>query len=875
MYRARDTRLDRLVAIKVLAPGLATRPLALERFQREARAASALNHPNICTIYDVGTDPPFIAMELLEGETVQHRLVRGAMEIPEFIDAALAIVDGLDAAHNKGIVHRDIKPANLFLTARGPKILDFGLAKAAVGPAATSDLPTRSAGVLLTDSGVTIGTVAYMSPEQLRNLDLDARTDLFSLGMTLYEMATGRPAFCGETGAVISAAILHGAPERPRGLRPALPVHLEDLLLKALEKNREDRYQTAADLRADLRRLKREFDSEARPLALERPSSATIDRTPGSSASSVSSDAQLTLGLIRRHRRGLAATAIALAVGLVAAFWFLAKPGPEPAVPNQSASLETFQIASVTVSGNARTPAISADGKYVAYIERSGRDDSIWIRQLSTGSTVRIVDSQSDVNLTGVSITPDGSFVDFNRGTTNGPTEVWRIPLLGGASKRLIERASSRLGWAPDGPQVAFVRTSSPGTSQVMIADRDGANEQILATRKRPYALQGNRPAWSPDGKLVAVMGYTSALYEVVVIDVAARSERRMIVGTTAANSELAWLDEGTLIFDKGAEPGAPMQLWRLTYPAGQLSRLTNDLSDYAGVSMTADRKTLVTARSDSRMSIWVGDASGNQSVEIVPPAPFPAGVAAYVGVGWGGEAVLYITTSSGRSAISRVLPGEGKTQEIVSFGLIPVGTRDGSLLVFGKPRTASEGISTWKADGDGRHSVKLVSDGDFQCPVLTPDRKVICSSSQSGISSPWGIPLDGGTPHEIVHLPAERYMDVSPDGRSLVFASRNEQNRRIGMTCDLPSCTTRRTVLLPPSTGPIRWSPDGGGIAYVAADSRTNVWIQPVDGKPARRLTRFTDRAIMDFAWSHDGKRLAMSRMSSTSDIVLFKNLR
>ena len=269
VYRARDTRLDRQVAIKVLPAG-AVSTQALERFEREAKAIAALNHPGICAVYDVGTSPvPFLVMELLEGETLHQRLARGRLDVPALLEIGLALADALATAHAKGIVHRDLKPANIVLTPRGPKILDFGLARisetVAQADVDVTAFPTLSGQTPLTDAGVAVGTVAYMSPEQLRGEALDARTDLFSLGLVLYEMATGKRAFSGTTSAVTSAAILHEQPTAPRELQPDIPARFEQAILTLLEKDREVRTQTASELRAELTRLKRELTGSRTP----------------------------------------------------------------------------------------------------------------------------------------------------------------------------------------------------------------------------------------------------------------------------------------------------------------------------------------------------------------------------------------------------------------------------------------------------------------------------------------------------------------------------------------------------------------------------------------------------------------------------------
>ena len=499
VYRARDTRLDRQVAVKVL-PADSVSSSALERFEREAKAIAALNHPGICAVYDVGTSPvPFLVMELLEGETLHQRVARGRFEVPALLDIGLALADALASAHAKGIVHRDLKPANIVLTPRGPKILDFGLARfhetVAQSDTDITAFPTLSGHGPLTDAGVTVGTVAYMSPEQLRGEAIDARTDLFSLGLVLYEMATGRRAFSGTTSAVTSAAILHEQPPAPRELQPDLPARFEQAILTLLEKDREVRTQTASELRAELTRLKRELTG-SRTQDTATPSLPTADASRSSAAptSTVtappsSSDAQLIAGVMRRHRGLVVGVAALIVIAIAGAAYVFAPRGGNAASPSTTSALSIadLQVEPLTTSGTADRPAISPDGNYVVYVENGGGQQSLRVRQVATGSNVEIVPGEPGVGLMGATVTPDGAFVNYVRrvGQQQSP-ELWQIPFLGGSPHRLLPGIGGRVSFSPDGNQMAFVRASGPGRTELVVASSDGSNERVVAARQMP-----------------------------------------------------------------------------------------------------------------------------------------------------------------------------------------------------------------------------------------------------------------------------------------------------------------------------------------------------------------------------------------------------
>ena len=881
VYRARDPRLGRDVAIKIVPDTLAGSAAAIERFTREARAVAALQHPNICAIYDVGETElhrQFIVMELLEGETLQQRLIRGPVDVTQLVDVGIAIADALDTAHRAGIIHRDIKPGNIYVTSRGPKLLDFGLAKSAPDiVAGASRLPTIPPEGALTDPGSTVGTVAYMSPEQVRGDTLDARTDLFSFGAVLYEIATGRPPFTAATHGAISGAILYEWPVAPRQTRSDLPEALNALILKTLEKDRDLRCQTASELRADLKRLKREIGSD--PAGSTMTSTTRADVVPSTPAPS--SDAQVVAAIVRRHARRIVTIAAAIVAILASGAYVLWQRAPAATSPATATLLDSVQLVSLTSTGNAERAAISPDGKYVAYIQRDGNERSLWIRQTATSSNVQIVAAQPGVDILGATITPDGGFVDFvrrERRAIDLAIDLWRVPFLGGPPKRLIDHVMSPVAWAPDGQHMAFVRVdiAATGTSTALVvADADGSGARTLAVRHLPALFvnvlntvsTGAVPArldWSPDGRAIAVLGGNDSsngrVRQVVVVDVASGRERVIALSQSAGILGLSWLDGDALLLNQVGVEGEPAQLWRVGYPSGALSRLTNDLSRYVGVSLTADRHSLVTAQYSARASIWIGDATGETGDESVT-IERSRGV-----VAWAGERLLYMTAGT----IMAVAPGRGNSQEILPSALFPAATSDGRTIIFsGVPDRY-----LWKADADGRNRTLLVS-GETGEPVVTgDDRYVIFISSRGGQQTVWMVPIEGGKPIEIVKEFANG-ISASPDGRSLLFATRGDESQASLVICDLPACTNRRSIAQPAGSQ-VRWGPDGRSIAYRDNATQANLWVQPLDGSAPRQLTHFaTDRTINDYAWSHDGKRLAVAREVVSNDIVLFKGLR
>jgi len=879
VYKAEDTKLPRFVALKFLVgahgvrPGEGDRrsplhdPVALERFKREARAASALNHPNICTIYDIDEHEgqPFIAMELLEGQTLKHRISVGArhpdlagtggvpLPIDTLLDLAIQIADALDAAHGKGIVHRDIKPANIFVTTRGQaKVLDFGLAKLTPSVAAASRrragdedvaataAPTASIDAEhLTSPGAVMGTVAYMSPEQARGEELDARTDLFSFGAVLYEMATGRPAFSGATTAVIHDAILNRAPTSPVQLNPDLPAKLEEIINKALEKDRDLRYQSAAELRADLKRLKRDTDSgRAVAVAPVSPPATAMRTSP----------------LQRRLAAIVAASAVLVAAAAIVAYWLTRPPPPPPELKERRLTFNP--------SENALTQgAISPDGKYLAYGDRTG----MHLKLIQTGET-RTIPQPEGPAPDRAAWWPNGWFPDGTKfiaagiGAGAGPRpSAWVISVMGGPPRKLRDDADV---WSvsPDGTLIAFgTGLSFMRFREIWLMSAQGEEPRRLVPGSEDDGFFW--AAWSPTGQRIAY-----ARFHRTPDKLECSIESRDLKGgqptpilsdprLCSEDHKFLWFPGGRFVYTMNEpEPNQDYNnLWevrvhtRTGKPIGKPRRITNWAEAFlVSLSGTPDGTRLAITRYGYQTDVYVAELEAEGRALKNPRR---------------------LTLEESNDYPGQWMP-------------------DSKAVLFQSDRNGTWGI--YKQGLDQAAAEPVVTGVEYkEKPVLSPDGSWILYLSRAspapaaaGPVRIMRVPTSGGPPQLVLEgrgisgLACARspaalcvFSESSPDRKQLIFSAFDpvhERGREL----------TRTNIS---RVGNYSWdlSRDGLRLAFTQYDEREGrIQILPLAGKEAREVNVKGWNGFVGLSWAADGKGLFVSRNPTSGNMLLYVNL-
>jgi eukaryotic-like serine/threonine-protein kinase len=865
VYRARDERIGREVAIKFLPASFAESPERLARFEQEARSAGALNHPNLVTIHELGRhgDAPYIVMELLDGAPLRALLAAGAGDgspIPprKAVEIAIQVARGLGAAHGKGLVHRDLKPENIFLVDDGQvKILDFGLARQLSSPDRSGETRTVAA----TDPGAVLGTIGYMAPEQVRGQALDARADLFAFGTVLFEMVTGTRAFHGDTAADTMTAILTQEP--PAGSRPDLSPALDRIIRHCLEKNANERFQSARDVAFALGHLSSSAGQSAALDTLKPP----VSRAP---------------------RAALLAAVCGVVLG-IGAGWLMFRDASRSAPSDGSGAIPPQILRPLTFSGHDLSPAVSPDGKMVAFISSRDGRARVWLRQIDGGGELALTEGLDS----SPSWSPDGSSVLFVRQNIGGTFSILRVPALGGTPRKIADGGEAR--WSPDGRTIAFLRTISREDgydTAVLTVGADGTGLKEIA---RLRDLGATAPRWSPDGTRIAVgdasPGYRNRRPTLVRLD--GTVEELDVLENQGLHSNVVWLDDSRILI---------AEFISTTYaPSGTGSRVVvrNLTTGESRVLLYTPEPTFsIDVTADGRFVADLLTARQNLN-EITLPGVTPA-IDRWLTRGHShdrqpaysrdGKKVVFSSTMSGNLDLWSVSTSDGaltRLTEDLADDFDPAYSPDGRSIIWSSRRSGNYEI--WIADADGSNARQLTRDGiDAENPTMTADgRWVVYNSYNPAHSGIWKIRTDGSDASRISTDGTAQLPEVSPDGKWVAYSTSMVGERALRVVgIDGGEIHTFATLFHSGSSvlagnfspGRARWSADGRAIVYLDCDAAGACGLRQQDFDFGRDTTS-TSRAIgrfdmfapvESFSMAPDGTRVVVSTREQTERIVI-----
>jgi serine/threonine protein kinase/Tol biopolymer transport system component len=898
VHLAFDARLGRKVALKLLPAEFMTDAERAQRFGREARAASALNHPNIITIHEIGESARehgslrYIVMEYIEGETLRQRMAgapQQRMKPPEAIDLALQIASALTAAHEAGITHRDIKPENVMVRPDGlVKVLDFGLAKlTAPSPEAVDTRASTLAQEMRTISGMILGTVRYMSPEQARGQEVDARTDLWSLGALLFETLTGQPPFSGKTASDVIAAIL----ERPTPLLktfiPKAPKQLQSILDKALAKEPQARYRTVREMHADLKRLKEEvaFAEKLRASA-PRLWLQTLKRWMAAA------QAFSVVGSLRRELP-VGALLLALVALITAGIFFWPKPVAE-------APFSRIAMTDFLGRGDITEAVISPDGKFVVYIA-DGRDG----QRLGVKSVETFEDRLAPLPLPGsyrhLTISPDGHTLFFSIFGEAPRGDLYSISLFDATgelqltgARKLIENVDSPISFSPDGRHFAFIRQRQLSPCEMVIAGLDGGDERVILRDSR---LVSGGVAWSPNGETIACAFREAGNEDYQVVGGVSLKDgawTRLSPDRWKQIDRLAWFADGSGLAIAAMDKRTTLVgLWHVSYPDGEASRITSEVEECRTLSLTADSATIAVVRSRRLARVWATGELGPESgakidAKFGKSRELTAGKNEGVyGLAWAPDGrVVYTSTERGsRDLWVMNRDGSGK-RPLTQSGAAdrqPVVSADGRQVIFVSDRDGASRI--WRVDLDGGDLKRLTDGPDDVSPTVSRDNRwVIYAARANDMRSLWRVHLGGGKPEQLTVYLANQPA-VSPNGKLIACLYRDSsEDSKLELAVlpveggrpikwfSLPDGITAPPDLAFPQ---FRWSPDSRSILYVNTEkSVSNLWRQQITGGLPKQLTSFTSDRIFWFDVSPSSGEFVYASGQYLHDGVLITDL-
>jgi eukaryotic-like serine/threonine-protein kinase len=907
VFLAHDAELDRAVALKVLPTEFCSDAERMSRFKQEARAASALNHPHIITIYEIGEHDgrAFIATEYIDGETLREKINRDDLSILDAVKIGEQVASALATAHDAGIIHRDIKPENIMIRRDGyAKVLDFGLAKAtAIHETGAEDKTLK---MVRTQAGLVMGSVRYMSPEQARGKLVDGRTDVWSLGVVLYEMMTGKNPFDGETVSDSLAAVIHVEPEPIENFIENAPADLRWIIHRMLRKKAADRYQKINDVALDLADVRRNLEFSENDSGRHKVSNSTkhfrrfdtgenetlIHKTNSSNFQRAYETESLKTvapnGKRRRQNWVLPVAILGLAGALAFGAWFY-----QPFAKIEEQNFNSPEISRISDAANVYAPTISPDGKNIVYVNSENGAKSLAVRQVATGSTIQIVPSAPNVGFLPPVFSPDGNYVYYVQ-IENLIGTLYQIPALGGAARKLIHDVDSKVAVSPDGKRLAFMRKEAEtGLQTVILANADGSGEQPFITSTELQVKSIYEIGWSPDDENLLIAGVEDIFGEELIksklqiVSLRDKAVRPFGERTWLNVNSLNWTKNGSLVMVGKASEQEPAQIWMVSYPAGDdARRVTNDTNGYATISLARAAGAIVGTKQDIISALW---ALNPQTKEFTQLSAENKNFIGGAGLTVTADGRLLVSKSDGSRVGLYSLNENGKDEKPLvnddSSNYQAVPTSDGRYVVFASLRNRQNGI--WRVDADGKNPMRLTDPGnsyDAKPQVLADNRTVVFERRQGkgGRSTLMKVSIDGGeaAPLFTENAMYEMFPRVSPDGKRFVYTMMNydrDQTRFIKllrmMTIENGAVSKLEKEFDVSLGWNYKFTPDGKHLTYVNTQGAQNIFNFPMDGSPPKPLTNFNSGVILNFAWAPDGKRLYIVRGIVNNELVLLKD--